>query len=815
MAESILVVEDDPLMLAALEILLEDEGYAVTTALSGIDAIRLAKNKEFDLVISDVQMAEMDGMETISGVKQQQPSTRSIVITGYASPDVPIQAIKMGVDDYILKPFDDRQFVASVKRCLDSFRQQKMYTQGLQQQWRDFSTIVKLLAEGVEERDEHFAGHSRRVAETSLKLGRKQGLSRNRLEALELSAFLHDIGSIGQKKAFLDKADELLKEDIAQIQAASSQQSESLFSSVSSLREIFRIIVHHHEWYDGSGKPHGLKADDIPLESRILCVTEAYDAMISKRPHREPLGHHEARQVLQKEAGTHFDPALVEVFLNQLVDLSDDEENEEAIEANLSKERQAELLLGICRTYLTAGDLETADRGFQQVIEMLGPDGSRTPLAEASAGMALSLLHRKRFEDAETAANKAVEWAQASSQLVLGRARALRGLCWGHLGKGDQALQELNIAQDIFSTWESHLDIAIGHLYRGRVERERNGNWLEPVEKAVELMEQMGLQQVLKQERYVSIPLLLQLVGQEEEHAKAKSLLAWLGWDTLQPFFTDLEPGARERAISRLAPREGGGAPQSPPLSMYGFGKFRVFLGDQEVGEKLWKTRKSKYLFAYLACNAGRDVPDEKVMDLFWPDHEPEKARQSLYAALSHMRKALEAVFPGESDRVVLARKGFYRFNSERNYFFDMPEFERLYEQGQSRIKEGREDEAMVAFQKAESLYTGDFMEGYYEDWAVFIREELDMKYTEMLQTLMDHFFDKNRFPVAIDYAQRLLRIDSCHQDAHTTLMRSHVALGKPELAARQYQTCSQIMKNELNMSPSPEMTALYLQITG
>ena len=221
MAESILVVEDDPLMLAALEILLEDEGYAVTTALSGIDAIRLAKNKEFDLVISDVQMAEMDGMETISGVKQQQPSTRSIVITGYASPDVPIQAIKMGVDDYILKPFDDRQFVASVKRCLDSFRQQKMYTQGLQQQWRDFSTIVKLLAEGVEERDEHFAGHSRRVAETSLKLGRKQGLSRNRLEALELSAFLHDIGSIGQKKAFLDKADELLKEDIAQIQAAS------------------------------------------------------------------------------------------------------------------------------------------------------------------------------------------------------------------------------------------------------------------------------------------------------------------------------------------------------------------------------------------------------------------------------------------------------------------------------------------------------------------------------------------------------------------------------------------------------------------
>lgn len=815
MAESILVVEDDQLMLAALEILLEDEGYDVTTASSGLDAIELARHKQFDLVISDVQMAEMDGIETLSNVKQQQPSTRSIVITGYASPDVPIQAIKMGVDDYILKPFDDRQFIASVKRCLESFRQQKIYTTGLQQQWRDFSTIVKLLAEGVEERDEHFAGHSRRVAELSVKLGRKNGLSRSRCEALELAAFLHDIGSIGQKKAFLDKADELLAEDLEAVHAKASQQSESLFTSVASLREIFRIILHHHEWFDGSGYPHQLKGDDIPLESRILCVTEAYDAMISPRPHREPLTHTEARQVLQKESGSHFDPALVEALLAMLVETSDDEEDASDVQENLSRERQADLVLGISRTYLSAGDLETADRGFNQVIELLGPDGARTSLAEASMGVALALLHRKRFEDAETAAQRAVEWAQSCSQLTLGRARALRGLCYGHLDKGDQALVELAAAQEIFQTWESRQDMAVDLLYRARVEKLRGGAWSAVAEEAVDLIDQYALQQVLKQERYVAIPLLLTLAGAEAEHAKAKNLLSWLGWDTLQPFLVELEPGVRERAISRLAPREGTGANQSPPLSLYGFGKFRVFLGDQEVGEKLWKTRKSKYLFAYLACQAGRDVPDEKVMDLFWPDHEPEKARQSLYAALSHMRKALEAVFPGESDRVVLARKGFYRFNSERSYFFDQVDFERLYDQGQARIKEGREDEAMVAFQKAESLYTGEFMEGYYEDWAVFIREELDMKFTEMLQTLMDHFSDKNRFAVAIDYAQRLLRLDPCHQDAHTTIMRSQIAQGKPELAARQYQTCQQVMKNELNMSPSSEMTALYLSITG
>ena len=116
MPEKILVVEDDPLMLGALEILLLDEGYEVTTAASGREAIQRAREDHFDLVVCDVRMAEMDGIETLSNLKQQQPDSRSIVITGYASPDVPIQAIKLGVDDYLMKPFDDRQFVQSVRR---------------------------------------------------------------------------------------------------------------------------------------------------------------------------------------------------------------------------------------------------------------------------------------------------------------------------------------------------------------------------------------------------------------------------------------------------------------------------------------------------------------------------------------------------------------------------------------------------------------------------------------------------------------------------------------------------------------------------
>lgn len=812
MAESILVVEDDPLMLAALEILLLDEGYDVTTASSGIEALELARQQNFDLVVSDVQMAEMDGIETLSNLKQQQPATRSIVITGYASPDVPIQAIKMGVDDYILKPFDDRQFVASVKRCLDSYKLQKAYTQGLQQQWRDFSSIIKLLAEGVEERDEHFSGHSRRVATLSTRIAKKLGISRARVEVLELAAFLHDIGSIGQKKDFLSKAEELVKDELQDAQAAASQQQESLFSSVSSLREVFRIILHHHEWFDGTGYPYQLKGEDIPLESRVLCVAEAYDAMISPRPHRSPLTHADARQVLQKESGTHFDPQIVKLALEVLTATQEEEEEGFAEEA-LSRERQAELMLGLSRTYLSAGDLETAAKGFASALELL-PEAANNLRADCQIGLALSYVHRNRLADAKAAAEAAVLAAQNGSQLLQARSRLTLGLAQAYHSQFEAGENAITGALEVLQTWEAHHEIATAHFYRAKLEHLKGGDPTVHTNAAAELIDTHGLHQVLKQERHIAIPLLLRHVAKQQD-SKSERLLAWLGWDSVQPFLSDLEEGLREQAMARLGPSQTSGAPQVPPLSIYGFGKFRVFVGGKEVEDKLWKTRKSKYMFAYLAANGGKDVPDEKVMEIFWPDHEPEKARQSLYAALSHMRKALDAVSPGESERTINARKGFYKFNTDRSYLLDIQEFDRLYDQGQARIKDGREDEAMVCLQKAEQLYQGEFMEGYYDDWAVFMREELEMKYVEVLQVLMEHFQDLKKHDVVIDYAQRLLKHDPCQQEAHSALMHSYIQQGKPELAARQYQTCTQIMKNELNMSPSPELTELYLRITG
>ena len=816
MADKILVVEDDPLMLSALEILLEDEGYDVTTASSGMEAIEKAKEENFDLVVSDVRMAEMDGIETLSNVKQQQPDARSIVITGYASPDIPVQAIKLGVDDYIMKPFDDRQFVASVKRCLESFKLQKAYATGLSNQWKDFSSIIRLLAEGVEEKDPHFAGHSRRVAETSLKVARKAGLSRDRMEILELAAFLHDIGSIGRKKEFLDKADELVEAEKQELEVSRSEASKDLFSSSSSLKEVFRVILHHHEWFDGSGLPDGLKGEEIPAESRILCVVEAFDAMISPRPHRPPMSHNEARQVLEKESGTHFDPRFVELFKEVVIDGGDDDEDEGAEETALGRDRQAELMLGLAQTYLSAGDLETAGKGFEEIIGLYPQGGKPRLLAEARAGLALSLVHRSRIEEGLAAIDQAWTDSTGENGLLRGRVARVRGLAQGLQGNLSEGLASLEQASEQFHQWEAHGDRAINLLYRARLlkDNDRADDARAAVSESVELIDSKELSSVLKSERHLAIPLLLEAAVGMEDTTVLDRLLANFGWDIVSPFMAEVSEPAKQKAMELFSSREG--ISQTPPLSLYAFGKFRVFSGGNEVHDKLWKTRKSKYIFAFLATSAGKDVGDEKIMDTFWPDHPPDKARQSLYAALSHMRKALEAGGEaGENERVVLAREGFYRFNDDRPWFFDVSEFERLYESGQARIKEGREDEAINAFQKAEALYQGPFMEGYYADWAVYLKESLELKFVELLEIMMDHFFDKRRFEVANDYASRLLEIDNCHQEAHICLMSSYVKQGKPAQAIRQYQACSQVFKDELNLSPPSEMAEMYLEITA
>lgn len=810
-------------MLEALSLLLGDEGYEVATASSGMEAVERAGQRIFDLVISDVRMAGMDGIQTLTQLRERCPTTRAILITGYASPDIPVRAIKLGVDDYLVKPFDDREFLKSVRRSMETAKTQREFELTLKQQWRDFASVVRLLSTGVEARDPYFEGHSKRVAELSLRIARSMNLPAERMEVLDLAAYLHDIGNIGTKLDIFKKTENLLNEEVDEIRG-STRKAEDYLKSLTSLRDVFRIILHHHEWFNGAGVPFGLKGEHIPIESRILCAAEAYDAMISPRPYRERLHSAEALQILDKEAGEHFDPDVVAVLKKVMASREAGTEEDDTPETAPSQERQIGLVLSLAHTYLQNGNLEIAEKGFKDCIELLGD--MRSPnRAEAHIGLALIHLQRSDLDAASVDAQRALEASQGLNDLLVGRSLCAQGLVLAHMNKGEAANEAFERARKIFESWESHSNLGRVLLLEvlaaaggtsGHIPADAVASVKQRFLTAIEYLTQYDLTDVPAREKNLFAPMFVKAYTEGWEKEKLEPFLINFGSTALSPYLSGLDASAKAKIQSLLAKAASGEKADSgpPPLSIYAFGKFRVFCGGREVGDENWKTRKSKYLFAYLSCQGDRDVPDEKLMELFWPDHDPDKARQNLYSALSHIRKALEGFLP-EYDKVVISHKGFYRINSHVPHTVDVRDFDRYYDSGSQAARAGNVDEAVGSYQRAEALYQGEFLEGYYSDWALNYRDDYERKYQDILNRLMSHFAEKGRSQVVLDYCQKLLGLDPCDQEAHLNLMKAYVSLGKPEQAVRQYQQCCQVLKNELNLSPSPEIASLYLSIKG
>ena len=172
---------------------------------------------------------------------------------------------------------------------------------------------VYALAATVDARDPYTYGHSQRVAEIAKLIGRAIGMADENLARLHAAALLHDIGKVGVPDAILTKMGKPTKEEWRVIRRHSAEGAR-IVSYVKELAPIVPIILHHHECYDGTGYPDGLKGIDIPAAARITSIADAYDTMVTKRPYRNVVSHKEACEELRRYAGTQFDPALVEVW---------------------------------------------------------------------------------------------------------------------------------------------------------------------------------------------------------------------------------------------------------------------------------------------------------------------------------------------------------------------------------------------------------------------------------------------------------------------------------------------------------------------
>ena len=329
----ILVAEDQQVSRLILTTYLREWGYDVTEAANGLEALDhiRAHGFDFDMLITDWSMPEMDGLELASRVRSLSEKTKYIYImllTGRGAFSDIIQGFSQGgVDDYIVKPFEANELQMRIRvgeRLINAERTQRMYTEELETIVRAQTSairetqaeIISRLFNALESRDEETAFHVQRIGTMSAFLGRAVGYSAERVDTLKAAAPLHDIGKIGVPDAILRKPGSLTPEEFEIIKEHTTIGARILSNSNNSVIQLAEIIAHyHHENWDGSGYPEGLKGEEIPLEARIVSITDVYDALRSNRVYRAGLEEEVVLDFIKSQRGIKFDPELCDLFL--------------------------------------------------------------------------------------------------------------------------------------------------------------------------------------------------------------------------------------------------------------------------------------------------------------------------------------------------------------------------------------------------------------------------------------------------------------------------------------------------------------------
>ena len=292
--KTILVADDHEASLAGLEGLLSAEGFNVVTARDGQAALAEFRRAKPDLVLSDVKMPAMTGIEVCRIIKSD-PETRLvplILVTGLTAIEDRVAGINAGADDFLNKPVDRLQLIARVRSLL----RQKAHTDELERA----ESVLFTLAMSIEGKDPYTEGHCQRLAEHSARLGEFLGLDTSQIIALRRAGLVHDIGKVAVPDAILLKAGRLTPGEM-KIMQRHPVVGERICSPLKSFQLVLPIIRHHHEKMNGTGYPDQLNGEEIPLTARILQVVDVYDALTTSRPYKTALAPDEALAVMKKE----------------------------------------------------------------------------------------------------------------------------------------------------------------------------------------------------------------------------------------------------------------------------------------------------------------------------------------------------------------------------------------------------------------------------------------------------------------------------------------------------------------------------------
>ncbi len=309
--EKILLVEDDLLLLEVMRSILEAEGYKIYPAVNGKQALDLFHSVRPDLVVSDVMMPEMDGYEMLEAVRLLPAGVTVpfLFLSARTERSDVSRARSLGADDYLFKPFDAPELVNAVRARLERRRMVELFDTRA----AHLQTVI-MLANVIEARDPYTAGHLERVRRLALNLAFSLDWKTEDVAILEFGAILHDIGKIIVPSKVLKKTGPLTEEEW-KLMRQHPQAGAKMLEGVDHLKAAIPYVLYHHEWWNGSGYPFGLKGEEIPREGRLLAIVDAFDAMTTNRPYHRNMTAKEAQEEIARNGGVYFDPQMLAIFI--------------------------------------------------------------------------------------------------------------------------------------------------------------------------------------------------------------------------------------------------------------------------------------------------------------------------------------------------------------------------------------------------------------------------------------------------------------------------------------------------------------------
>jgi response regulator RpfG family c-di-GMP phosphodiesterase len=331
-ALSVLIVDDDRMVRELLGAIFTASGYRCRLATNGMEGIEAFRAEHPALSVTDIRMPVLDGLGFLKQALTLDPDAAVLVLTGVGDVQTAVEVLNGGAYDFIQKPVNPEELLIKAGRALERRQlviERRQHQDLLERRVTEatselastvrhleetYRTTLEALGSAIDTRDVGTHAHSRRVRGYSLAIARAHGVPESQMPDIEHGVMLHDIGKIGIPDAILLKPGPLTPEEW-KVMRSHPEIGRRLVEKIPFLRGAISIVYHHHERWDGTGYPLGLRGEGIPLEARIFAIADALDAMTFDRPYSRAISFETARDEIKRCVGTHFDPAVVDTFL--------------------------------------------------------------------------------------------------------------------------------------------------------------------------------------------------------------------------------------------------------------------------------------------------------------------------------------------------------------------------------------------------------------------------------------------------------------------------------------------------------------------